>query len=112
MKIVKHQIGLRFGSFTDIYEILTNCSRETAVQRFLDFFSRHGVTNIGRAYDGAWLFDLSPRHEVAVYFREGQIKIEDRFKTWIWLRLCPSWLRRHLPSVIGLLCNDARKTKA
>ena len=112
MRIVKHQFGLRFGSFTDTYEVPTKCSRESAVQGFLDFFSRHGVRSTGRAYDGAWLFNLSSFHEVAVYFRRGQIDIEDRFRTWIWVRLGPSWLRRCLPRIIESLNDDTGKTKA
>lgn len=112
MKVIKHHFGFRFGSFTDAYEVLTKCSRESALRRFCEFFSRHGVRSIGRAYDGAWLFDLSSWHGVAVYFRHGQIDIEDRFRTWIWLRLAPSWLRRNLPSIVESLHADAPNTEA
>jgi len=112
VKIVKHHLGLRFGRFTDVYEVASNCDRQTAIQRVSRFLSPLGVKTSGRAYDGAFVFLLSSWHEVAVYFRQGHVDIEDRFTTWIWLRLGPSALRRCLPLLVESLYSVSFETHA
>ncbi|MGV3661322.1 MAG: hypothetical protein ACO1TE_14130 [Prosthecobacter sp.] len=99
IKIIRRRFGLIFGHFKDQYEVATSCDRSKAVDVMLKGFSKLGFPISGRGYDGSFFVPIASRHEVAFYVREGCVVIEDRFQTFIWLRLWPSWLRRHLPAL-------------
>ena len=72
IKTIKFHRGICIGLKADVFEISVKWDKKDCIRAFKSFFSD---CQIGRAYDGSWLFskDLHKDHieEVAFYYREG-----------------------------------------
>jgi len=90
MNILQQARGLRIGGFVDVYEDEIAVNYEQAVDVIFRHFGDLSPSMVGRAYDGAFIFQRSRWRVIAVYFQPGILRFEDRISFPVWFRVFPS----------------------
>ena len=90
MNILQQARGLRIGGFVDVYEEEIAVGLEHAADVIMRHFGDLPPSMIGRAYDGAFVFQRSKWREIAVYWQPGILRFEDRIWFPVWVRVLPS----------------------
>ena len=104
IRTIKFHRGIWIGLRSDVFETDVSSTKEQCIEVLKEYFFDY---QLGRAYDGAWLFtkDFSSDQveEIAFYYRDGVLRFEFRINRIMRIRILPTREKKIITDSIGPL---------